>query len=159
MAAESNEPPTADQPKIWWDTFRQWVEAGKVIHTGLAILIAAGGVVWGAYQYFAKTYQLNALRDEQIAVIKALRDQQEAVVKAISCDLAAQWMLSAKLAETHQQTREAMAELTMVTKVEQLPAAIKSSVERIDRALDNYKDERDRLSQRKIQIGGPVCGA
>jgi hypothetical protein len=158
MESDEHAPRNTEQPKSWWDTFKKWVEAGKVVQAGLAILIATSGIVWGAYQYFAKTYQLNALRDEQIAVIRALREQQEAVIKGVSCDLAAQSWLSAKLAETHQQTREALAELALVTTVGELPTAIKSAVRRIDGALDTYKVERDRLSQKKIQIGGTVCG-
>lgn len=40
MATESN------APKTWWGTFKRWVEAGKVVQTSLAIVIAASGVAY-----------------------------------------------------------------------------------------------------------------
>jgi hypothetical protein len=146
-------------PSTWWDKVSQWVAAGKTIQTAVGIVIAVGVALWGAYQYFAKTYELNALRDQQKAELKVLRDDQEKVAVGLSCQLAAQWMLSSRLADAHLQTREALSELRMVSRVDQLPATIKASVEKIDHALEVYNKERDVITQKKMQIGGTLCGS
>jgi len=149
---------TLDQPG-WFEKFKAWVSVGSVLKAAIGLMLGATGAVYGVYQHFAKASELRALREEETTIIKALREQQESVIHGLSCDLAVQFLLSAKLAETHQQTREAMSDLAHVRVMDDLPRAIGTAVGRIDHALDLYKQERDRLLQKKVEIGGKQCGA
>lgn len=136
----------ADPAAGWQVRLKSWIATGTLVKTAAGLLIGAAGAIYGVYQHFAKASELEALRKEQIALIRSL-----------SCDLASQAYISNKLGEANQRIRSALSELKRIRTIDDLPSAVNDAVVGIDEALAHVAQERDRIQRKKIIIGGSEC--
>lgn len=130
-----------EPPDTGW--FKRWVDFGALIKTALGMLLAllVGG--YAAYNHFAKSDEIQALRQE----IEELRDNAV-------CANAMENAVSLKVIDVSRQVREALRGMEAATDFPALRRELEKSVPKVDQALREMELAREARTHNTMVFKG-----